>query len=191
MKIRKLSGIVFGFFGGSERSRGFGILDEPDFLDDTDRLSTEREGLRSLGSALLLLEVSSVDVPGAESCATPPEPDFREGSSDDLLLFLLLSVSLGFSLAVSGLLSGGSCEPGSGRGPPCGSPLSEEPCAPFVALRNSSLHMMQHVVLSNGLTNDVCSRQFLQKLRRHLEHAKVSESCWLSASLMQYSDEHV
>ena len=168
MKIRKSSGVVFGFFGGSERPREFGILDEPDFLDDTDRLSAEREELRSLGSSLLLLEVSSVDVQGAESCLTPPEPDFREGSSCDLFLVFF---SLGFSLAVSGLFSGGSCGPGSEGGPPCGSPLPEEPCALFAALRNSNLHMTQHVVLSNGLTNDVCSMQFLQKLRQHLEHA--------------------
>ena len=104
MKICKLSGIVFGFFGGSERSRQFEILDEPDFLDDTDRLSGAP---RSLDSALLLLEESSVDVPRAESCVRPPDPDFREGSSDDLFLLFFLSPSLGLSSVVSCFLPRG------------------------------------------------------------------------------------
>ena len=80
MKNRKSSGEVFGFFGGSDRSREreFDILEEPDFLDETDRLSMAP---RSSESPLLLLEASSVDVPCAESCAPPTDPDFREGSS--------------------------------------------------------------------------------------------------------------
>ena len=80
VKIFRSSGVVFGFFEGSERSREreLGILEERDLADDAERLSG---ALRSPEFPLLLLEASSVEVLCAESCAPSVDPELREGSS--------------------------------------------------------------------------------------------------------------